>query len=103
MYGDAVSEAHVVRADRSGSLEGRLVSLRRLVAEGRVVTFEVAASDVPVAAVVTAAVEAGAAAVVAAGSIAPGDRHGFERDVRRAADVASALVVERGDSGGARR
>lgn len=96
-----MSDAHVVRADRSASLQDRLVLLRHLVSGGDRVTFEVTADDVPVAAVVTAAVEAGAAEVVAVGD--GSDQPDFVRDLRRARHVATALAVERSGLSGGRR
>ena len=109
MYGDAVSvrvaTAGEFRAQEHGSdgavrvidpdapLVERLTAVRRAAEAGEHVVWQLVPSDGPVAAAVTAAVEAGARTVVLPeGEPLDGP---LARDVRRAADVTIALLVER--------
>lgn len=109
MYGDAVSvrvaAAGEFRADQQGTdgtvrvvdpgapLAERLSAVRRAAAAGEHVAWQLVPSDGPVAAAVTAAVEAGARTVVLPdGEPLDGE---LAREVRRAADVTVALLVER--------
>jgi hypothetical protein len=84
--------AHLV--DATDGLRGRLVAVRHLAADGGRPALTLDPSDGPPAAVVTAAVEAGVAVIVLPeGEPLDGT---LARDVRRAADITQALLVERG-------
>lgn len=84
----------VVKSD-SGSLSERLERVSLASGEGAAIGFEIDPADGPPAALVAVAMVAGASAFVIPDD---GDESGLAREVRRAADVTDALLVERAGS-----
>ena len=87
-------EGTAASPEAAGALVDRLVAARLAAAGGASAAVWVRLDDGPVAAVVTAAVEAGSTVIVLADEI--GQDPELRREARRAADVATALVRERG-------
>jgi len=85
----------VIVTSGSGDLSERLARVSRSSGEGVDVGFEIDPADGPPAALVAVAMVAGASALVL-----PDDAEGsgLAREVRRAADLADALLVERARS-----